>query len=109
MTPDAYRALAALLRVHGESFQKLIPGQFLAEMNRYINSISNLKPPPKTEGAADHIIGATSTSSYFSHWRYHKPPRGPSAENREKTLRQMGHAGLEHSLSKNASSVWKDP
>ena len=109
MSPDLYRALAALLRLHGQSFQKLIPSRFLSELNGHIGGIRDLRPPRTSEGPDGINLHGPSTSSYFSHWRYHKPPRGPSKENQEKTLRLMGRAALEHSLGKDASSVWKDP
>ncbi|WP_120010654.1 hypothetical protein [Teichococcus vastitatis] len=109
MTPGNYRALAALLRIHGASFQKLIPSTFLSELNRHIQGIQSLRPPPKVKGAESLNLNGASTSEYFDHWRYYKPPRGPSKENQKKTLRLMGRAALEHSLTKNASSVWKDP
>lgn len=98
MAPENYRALAALLRIHGASFQKLIPSAFLGELNRHIQGIQALRPPPKADGAESLNLGGASASEFFDHWRYHKPPRGPSKENQEKTLRLMGRAALEHSL-----------
>lgn len=109
MAPEVYRALATLLRIHGSSFQKFVPITFLAELNRHISNIHSLRPPPKTKNIQALNTSGPSTSEYFSHWQFHKPPRGPSAENREKTRRLMGKAGSDHSLQHIASSVWKEP
>ena len=109
MDSGYYRALAALLHTHGESFQRLVPSVFLAELDKHISGFPNLKPPPESQSDGELHINGTSTSRYFSHWRYNKLPRKPSAENRDKTLKLMGRPGLEHSISKNLSNVWKDP
>lgn len=108
MEPRLYRALAELLRVHGQSFQRLVPSQFLADLNKHIGGIRSLRPP-KFENSAHTNLSGPSTSSYFSHWRYHKPPKGPSKENQDKNIAAHGSLCSDHSLGKNASSVWKDP
>jgi hypothetical protein len=52
------------------------------------------------KGAESLNLNGASTSEYFDHWRYYKPPHGPSKENQKKALQLIGRAALEHSLTK---------
>ena len=103
-----YLRLAEMLRVHGQSFQKLIPANFLAELNRHVLGILTLRRSRGEQDDDGIRLGHNSDGRSFSHWMYHNPEgaRGPSAANREKTERLMGASALRHSLAKRASSVW---
>jgi hypothetical protein len=104
-----YLRLAEMLRVHGQSFQKLIPADFLAELNRHVLGIRTLHRSRGEQDDDDGIrLSHNSDGRSFSHWMYHNPEgtRGPSAANREKTERLMGASAVRHSLAKRASSVW---
>ena len=108
MDQTLYIRLATILRTHGNSGAKLYPSVFLGELNKHILKIKHLQiPKPNTRERSD--INGNSSGESFWHWRYYDPNgnRGPSNENRAKTLKIMGPRAESHSINKRCSSVWR--
>ena len=105
---DQYAELARVLRTHGRSGKKLMPKEFLEQLNSQIprNAIAARVPTTKERARLSKGI-AEPNKCYFDRWVYWKKgKRSPSAENRTKTLRLIGPEALDYSVDRKASSRW---
>lgn len=102
-----YLDLAKLLNVGAGSWSKLIPENFLEELNSKIPTDASLAKNPTNESIIRlrHDITEERDLPYFDTWTYWKE-KSPSEENMQKTLIVLGDEALDHSVKNNASSRW---
>lgn len=106
---DFYYDLANILRKDGSSENKLMPKEFLANVNTKIPHKAEKSKIP----SADDIIKIRrdleeSDKPYFDAWIYwdKNSKRSPTAENKLKTKVAFGQEALDYSISMNASTKW---
>ena len=107
---DFYDELAAALRTGKNTGNKLMPKEFLENLNSKIPTKASKKREPN---AGEIIILRPDITEqrdrpYFNTWMYWKKStnKGPTKENRHKTLMVLGPEALAYSIEKNASSKW---
>lgn len=107
---DFYDELAAALRTGKNTGNKLMPKEFLENLNSKIPTKASKKREPS---AGEIIILRPDITEqrdrpYFNTWMYWKKStnKGPTKENRHKTLMVLGPEALAYSIEKNASSKW---
>lgn len=105
---DMYGDLLEVLKEDGSSGHRLIPKEFLAQLNDAIPTQATEKAHPKP---ADIVrlrpdIVEDREKPYFNCWLYWTQGQKPSAENQHKTLLLLGPDALRHSLERSASSRW---
>ncbi|MDD1795112.1 DUF6037 family protein [Enterovibrio sp. ZSDZ42] len=107
---EDYSELAALLNSGANTGQKLIPRNFLEQLNSAIPSKANEKnvPPPQEIIRLRPDITEQRDRPYFDTWMYwtQESGRHPSTENLEKTKLVLGRDAWEYSKEMNASSKW---
>lgn len=107
---DMYGDLLAVLRSDGTSGQRLIPKEFLAQLNDAIPTTATERAIPKPSEIVRlrPDIVEERDKPFFNAWMYWSAESGrkPSPENRHKTLMLLGPDAAKHSLERNASSKW---
>lgn len=109
---DMYGALLDVLRVNGANGQPLIPSQFLDQLNNVIptEAHSRNQPTPSEIMRLRPDIVEDRDRPHFDTWIYWDQeaakPRGPKAENLQKTRLMLGPEAEKHSLNRCASSKW---
>lgn len=106
---DLYGPLVDVLSKDGASGQRLIPRDFLAQLDGAIPRQAKPGRVPQP-----HVIVQLRADleevdrPYFDTWIYWDAPskRSPSHENMRKTLEALGPEALEYSEHMNASSKW---
>lgn len=107
---EMYGDLVAVLRSDGASGQRLVPKDFLAQLNQVIPVQATDKgiPEPSEIVRLRPDIVEDREKPFFDAWIYwdQNGKRGPSAENQHKTLLLLGPEAAKHSRERNASSRW---
>ncbi|WP_288442213.1 DUF6037 family protein [uncultured Pseudomonas sp.] len=107
---DMYGDLLVVLRSDGTSGQRLIPKEFLAQLNDAIPTTATERAIPKPSEIVRlrPDIVEERDKPFFNAWMYWSAESGrkPSQENRYKTLMLLGPDAAKHSLERNASSKW---
>jgi hypothetical protein len=107
---DFYGDLAALLNAGANSGKKLIPNEFLDQLNNVIptKATSENNPSPSEVIRLRLDITEDRDRPYFDTWIYWSEDsrKGPSEENRHKTQMLLGYEALNYSKRTNASSRW---
>ncbi|MFU2325089.1 DUF6037 family protein [Pseudomonas sp. NFX98] len=111
---DTYPRLLAVLKTNGGiSGNKLLPADFLAQLDAQVPTSASISNIPTTKDVLENRPDLTEDRDkpYWSHWS--KPrskadgsPGRVSAENRQKTAALLGSAALAHSDSIRMSSCW---
>ncbi len=106
---DMYSDLLSLLKIDGRSGKKLIPKNFLAQVNALIPHTAkpNRVPTPEQILRLRHDLEERDRP-YFDTWILwgKESGRGPSKENLNKTLLILGVEAYNYSKKMNASSKW---
>lgn len=102
---DNYGKLLSVLSVDGSSGHRLDPNKFFSELNILIPKVArvNAVPSPEEICRLRHDI-AEKERPYFDRWE--QRGRGPSPENKQKTLLILGSEALNFSININKSSIW---
>lgn len=107
---DFYNDLARLLNTGALSGNKLIPKEFLADLNTKIpvKATTSSIPKPHEIIRLRPDITEQRERPYFDTWIYwsDESKRGPTSENLLKTQLVLGYDALKHSKNRNASSKW---
>lgn len=107
---DMYGDLLSVLRTDGTSGKRLIPKEFLEQLNREIPHVAtskgNPKPPDIVRLRPDII--EDRDRPYFDTWIYWntKIVPGPSPDNLKKTHLLLGKEAANHSREQKASTRW---
>jgi len=106
---EMYYELLTVLKIDGRSGKKLIPKDFLSEIDRLIPTIANHKKIPSSEMILSlrHDLEERD-KPYFDTWiPWDKASgRSPSTENLKKTMLLLGIEAYSYSKKMNASSRW---
>lgn len=105
---DMYGDLVEILKEDGTSGKRLIPKEFLAELNDAIptEAAKERHPTPSEIVRLRPDIIEEREKPYFNCWTYWTQGQKPSAENQHKTLLMLGPEALRHSQRESASSRW---
>lgn len=109
---DMYADLVEALRVDGRVGGKIIPKEFLAQLNSAIPRVARVecRPAPSEIIRLRPDITEHRDRPYFDSWIYWDQsvdaPRSPSEENLQKTLLLLGKDAYSYSLKQKASSRW---
>lgn len=104
---DFYGDLVSLLNTGSNTGNKLIPKEFLANLNREIpiKAKSRMNPKPSDVVKLRRDITEQRDKPFFDTWVYWSQ-RGPKEKNRLKTKLALGIEALEYSIKMKASSKW---
>lgn len=106
---DIYSDLLAVLRIDGRSGEKLVPKNFLAQIDRLIPKTAQQGrvPGPTDLTRLRHDLEERD-KPHFDTWIYWDKQSGksPTQKNRSKTLLIMGADAHKYSVTMNASSRW---
>lgn len=111
---DMYGRLAKVLSTNGgQSGNKLLPNDFLAELDANIptKAMQNNIPSPEEIIAGRPDITEDREKPYWSHWAHPRckadgSPGSVSDENRKKTAALLGSVALAYSKKVRMSSCW---
>lgn len=105
--PDQYKLLAEVLGTDGRVGNRLIPRDFLDNLNNQIPTRATAQAVPVAEAILllRHDLEERDRP-YFDTWIPWGNAKSPSEENRKKTLLILGPEALEYSSRINASSRW---
>lgn len=107
---EMYGKLAAVLKSDGASGQRLVPKDFLAQLNQAIPVQATVRAIPVSSEIVRlrPDIVEDREKPFFDAWIYWDPngKRCPSTENQHKTLLLLGPEAAKHSRERNASSRW---
>ena len=107
---EMYGDLVGLLNTGANSGHKLIPKDFLNDLNNAIPTTASLKqnPTPKEIVRLRPDIVEDRDRPYFDTWIYWRQEngRGPTRDNLFKTRMLLGSEAFDHSQRMNASSRW---
>lgn len=106
---EMYSDLLSVLRIDGRSGQKLLPKNFLTQIDLLIPRTARNDRIPSTNDLVRirHDLEERD-KPHFDTWIYwnNDSDRSPSEKNRTKTLLVMGIEAHEYSVRMNASSKW---
>jgi len=102
---DNFGKLRSVLFVDGSSGHRLDPKKFFYELNILIPKVAHVNsvPSPEEIFRLRHDI-IEQERPYFDRWE--QRGRGPSSENKQKTLLILGTEAHDFSISINKSSIW---
>lgn len=106
---DLYGPLVEVLRTDGSSGKRLIPKDFLVQLDAAIpNAATQLWVPEPYVIVQLRADLEEADRPYFDTWIYwdSESNRSPRKENMQKTLEALGPEALEYSKRMNASSKW---
>jgi hypothetical protein len=107
---DFYAELANLLNTGASSGKKLMPKDFLENLNNQIPKSASVTshPLPNEIIRLRPDITEDRERPYFDTWIYwsRESGKGPSIENRHKTKLVLGSDAFDYSVRMNASSKW---
>lgn len=106
---EIYSNLVSVLRIDGRSGEKLIPKNFLAQLDLAIPTTATERNIPGAESILKNRHDLEERDKpFFDTWIYWKEEGkpSPSQENLHKTLVVLGSEAHEYSLAMNASSRW---
>lgn len=107
---DFYNELASVLRTGKNSGNKLMPKEFLDNLNKTIPTKATMKNNPKPSQIIRLRPDITEQRDrpHFDTWMYWKQSsgKGSTKENRYKTLMVLGPEASDYSSKMNASSKW---
>lgn len=106
---DLYGPLVEVLRTDGSSGQRLIPKDFLIQLDDAIpHDATQRRVPEPHEIVQLRADLEEADRPYFDTWIYWDSAsnRSPRQENMQKTLEALGPEALEYSRRMNASSKW---
>lgn len=107
---DFYSDLAKVLNTGKHTGQKLMPKEFLENLNSKIpqKATKNHEPSAQKIIQLRPDITEERERPYFNTWIYWKKSsnKGPTKNNKHKTLMLLGAEALHYSIEKNASSRW---
>ena len=103
---DQYGTLVEVLRRDGRSREKLIPRNFLTQIDVVIPRQATAQYIPAEEIIRLRPDLEEPNRPYFDTWIYWGLNKSPSRENAYKTLVALGRKAMEHSKRMNASSKW---
>jgi hypothetical protein len=100
-----YLELREVLFIDGRSNQKLIPKNFLEQLNQIIpRAASNRSVPTSVDIMRIRNDIEDPDRPYFDRWE--QRGKGPTQQNLKKTLLILGREAYNHSISVNKSSIW---
>ncbi len=106
---DMYSDLLSILKIDGKSGEKLIPKNFLSQIDQLIPRIAKKGSVPDINDLVRlrHDLEERD-KPYFDAWIFWRGESGnsPTVKNRKKTLLIMGREAYEYSITMNASSRW---
>ena len=107
---DFYDRLKALLNTEQNTGRKLMPKEFLENLNVQIpsNALLQSTPTPSSIIRLRPDITEDREKPHFNTWMYWSPDskKGPTPENLKKTRLSIGMAAYEYSKRMNASAKW---
>jgi hypothetical protein len=105
---ELYKQLSAALNTGANSGNKLMPKDWLSQVNATIPTIATLKRYPTNEEIIRLRPDITEErdNPYFDRWSHWKDGRKTSEKNLEKTRLLLGLEAVKYSIEMNASSCW---